>query len=280
MLEKCPRCGMPWRKTRAISGAPSEFWLRCSNKKCRTYYNTYTPQQHQALFHTDGHRFTGNFGGYGSGKTLTSREEAYKHFFLTPKGNAVIGANVQSQYEQTIKRDIEADLPGDFVQRINTQKAYMDLINGYRVMYRPFDDPDKLRSYNIDMFIILEASEVKAASFTQLKTRLRNAAAGVQKVDEDGNPVFRVAKNGAKIPVMEWDWRRGIIESNPDAGWIRDEVLLVSDHIQKNGQVYDIYDQIPSEIDKNISSHVTATSANEYLPDDFIEMNTKNKPSW
>ena len=280
MLERCPRCGAEWTRARAISGAVSEFWYRCSNKKCKTYYNSYTPQEHQALFHKDDHRFTGNFGGYGSGKTLTSREEAYKHWFITPKGNTLIGANVQSQYEQTIKRDIEADLPLDFVKRVNTQKAYMDLINGHRIMYRPFDDPDKLRSYNIDLFVILEASEVKRESFTQLKTRLRNASAGIQARDENGEPVFKVAKNGAKIPVLEYDWRRGIIESNPDAGWIRDEVLLVSDYIQKNGDVSDRYEQLPSEIDKNISSHVTATSANEYLPDDFIEMNTKNKPAW
>lgn len=280
-LHQCPRCNAPWKPAIAISGAPSEFWYRCSNPKCNTYYNSYMPQPHQYEFHIDPHRFTGNFGGYGSGKTLTSREEVFKHFFITPNGNTLIGANVQSQYEQTIKREIEADLPATFIKRVNTQKQYYDLINGHRVMYRPFDDPEKLRSYNLTQFVIVEASEVKHASFTQLKTRLRNTKAGVPLINQEtGEIEYKPSKNGVKIPYMAHDWRRGIIESNPDAGWIRDDVLLVSDEIYKHGQVYDIYDQLENEKDPNISTHVTATSANEYLPEDFIQMNTKNKPAW
>lgn len=254
--------------------------MECSNPKCNTYLNTYIPQAHQFEFHKDAHRFTGNFGGYGSGKTLTSREEVLKHILITPNGNTLIGANVQSQYEQTLKRELEADIPRAFVRRVNTQKAYMDLINGHRVIYRPFDDPNKLRSYNLTQFVIVEASEVKHDSYTQLKTRLRNLAGAVQKVDENGDPVFKTAKNGVKIPVLEHDWRRGIIESNPDAGWIRDDVLLVSDKIYRHGDIFDVYDQLEAEKDKYVSTHVTSTSANEYLPEDFIEMNTKNKPAW
>lgn len=280
-LERCPRCGSEWQPTIALNGAPSEFWMECSNPKCNAYLNTYVPQAHQFLFHTDAHRFTGNFGGYGSGKTLTSREEVIKHLLITPNGNTLIGANVQSQYEQTLKRELEADIPRAFVKRVNTQKAYIDLINGHRIMYRPFDDPDKIRSYNLTMFVIVEASEVKKASFTQLKTRLRNMKGAIQARDpETGELLWKTAKNGVKIPVIAHDWRRGIIESNPDAGWIRDEVLLASDKIYKHGEVYDTFDQLEAQKDPYISTHVTSTSANEYLPEDFIAMNTKNKPAW
>ena len=279
-LEVCPRCGSIWQTTKSFCGAPSEFWKECSNPKCNTFLNTYIPQAHQFEFHIDAHRITGNFGGYGSGKTLTSREEVYKHIFLTPKGNTLIGANVSSQYEQTLKRELEADIPAAFVKGYNTQKAYMDLINGHRILYRPFDDPEKLRSYNLTMFVILEASEVKEASFTQLKTRLRNMAAAVPKKDENGNIIYRTLKNGQKVPEIAHDWRRGIVESNPDAGWVRDAVLLVSDKIYKHGNIYDVYDQLDSEIDSKISTHVTSTSANEYLPKDFIATITKNKAAW
>lgn len=278
-LEKCPRCGNEWEPTTALNGAPSEFWRRCSNPRCNTYYNTYIPQEHQYQFHIDPHLFTGNFGGYGSGKTLTSREEVLKHLILTPNGNTLIGANVQSQYEQTIQRELYADLPKAFVKRVNTQKAYVDLINGHRIMFRPFDDPEKLRSYNLTMFVIVEASEVKRESFTQLKTRLRNMKGALQAVDEDGKPLWKEVK-GVKIPVIAHDWRRGIIESNPDAGWIRDEVLLVSDAIYRHGECYDVFDQIEGAKDKYISTHITSTSANAYLPETFIETNTKNKPAW
>lgn len=280
MLERCPRCGSSWSTTIAYNGGPSEFWKECSNPSCNTYLNTYVPQAHQFAFHSDPHTFKGNFGGYGSGKTLTSREEIYKHIFLTPNGNFLIGANVASQYEQTIKREIEADIPAAFVKHVNTQKAYMDLINGHRVMYRPYDDPEKLRSYNLTGFLIVEASEVKQASFTQLKTRTRNLAATVAKKDENDELVYKIATNGVKIPVIEHNWQSGIIESNPSAGWIKNDILTASDIIYKHGEIVDEYEIDPDRSDPAISTHVTSTSANEFLPDNFIANNVKNKPLW
>lgn len=279
-LERCPRCGSAWKTATAMNGGPSEFWKECSNGSCNTYLNTYVPQAHQYAFHKDPHVFVGNFGGYGSGKTLTSREEIYKHIFLTPNGNTLIGANVASQYEQTIKREMEADLPAAFIKKESTQKQYWDMINGHRVMFRPYDDPEKLRSYNLTSFLIVEASEVKKESFTQLKTRTRNLAATVPKYDENGEIVYKTAANGVKIPIIEHNWQKGIIESNPDAGWIRNDVLLVSSDIQKHGKIVDEYNVDPEKADPAISTHVTSTSANEFLPENFIENNAKNKPLW
>lgn len=280
MLERCPRCGNTWTVATAINGGPSEFWRECNNPACNTFLNTYVPQAHQYAFHIDDHTFTGNFGGFGSGKTLTSREEIYKHIFITPHGNTLIGANVASQYEQTIKREIEADFPAVFVKHVNTMKAYVDFINGHRIMYRPYDDPEKLRSYNLTSFLIVEASEVKPQSFTQLKTRLRNMAATVPQRDEDGEILYKTAANGVKIPLIQANWQRGIIESNPSAGWIKTDVLLVSSKIHKHGEIVDEYDVDPEVADPAISTHVTSTSANEFLPENFIENNMKNKPMW
>lgn len=280
MLDRCPRCGSPWKTTIAMNGGPSEFWKECSNPSCNSYLNTYVPQSHQYAFHIDPHTFVGNFGGYGSGKTLTSREEIYKHIFLTPHGTTLIGANVGSQYEQTIKREIEGDIPKAFIKRVNTQKSYMDLINDHRVMYRPYDDPDKLRSYNLTSFLIVEASEVKRESFTQLKTRLRNTAATVPLRDENGEIVYKTLKNGVRVPIIDHIWTKGIIESNPSAGWIKNDVLIVSDEIHKHGEIVDEYSVDPDIADPAISTHVTSTSANEFLPDNFIAQNVKNKPLW
>lgn len=276
----CPRCKSEMVPAIAMNEGPSTWWLECSNSKCNTFHNTYVPQEHQEAFHKDSHRITGNFGGYGSGKTLTSQEELYKHIFLTDHGNSLVGANVASQYEQTLKRDIEKDLPKAFVRGVSTQKQYIDFINGHRLIFRPYDDPDKLRSYNLTFFLILEASEVKRESFVQLKTRLRNTAATTQAIDKDEIPIFKIAKNGVKIPVIANDWRKGIIESNPDAGWIKTDVLLVSDEIHKHGEIADQYDLLRENSDSSISTHVTSTSANEFLPPDFIENNKSNKALW
>lgn len=274
----CPRCGAGLIKSQAFNGVDSEFWYECTD--CNTYVNTYIPQAHQEAFHKDPHTYRGNFGGYGTGKTLTSREEIYKHVLITPNANLLIGADVVSQYEQTIKRELENDIPAAFVKAHSVQKAYIDLLNGARILYRPVAEPDKLRSYNLTGFVIVEASETKAETFSQLKTRLRNTAAAVQAVDNFGDPVFKVDSNGAEIPVYKTDWRIGIVESNPDSGWIRTEVLLASDKIHKHGKILDEYVQDNSEKDPATSSHVSSTDVNKYLPESFIAEITKNKPGW
>lgn len=274
----CPRCGQPTKRSIAFNGSESEFWYECV--KCNTYINTYVPQEHQEAVHNDTHKFVGNFGGYGSGKTYTSREEFYKHLFLTPNGLTIVGANIAPQYEQTIKRDIEADLPLAFFRSWSLQKSHYDFINGHRIMYRPFDDQGKLRSLNVTMFIILEASEVKGEIFLQLKSRIRNTAATLPKRDELGNIIYRQTDTGVLIPEVQADWRKGIVESNPDSGWIRYEVLMKSSDIQKHGRIIDNYMVLTKEMDPAISSHVTASACNQFLPPGFIDDLKKNRPLW
>jgi len=277
-FSRCPRCGAPTQKAVSFSGAPSEFWFECT--ECNTFINTYIPQPHQEAVHIDNHTYIGNFGAYGTGKTTTSREEVYKHAFITPGGNILIGANVQSQYEQTIKREMESDIPAAFVAYHTIYKHYMDLVNGARIMYRPFDDADKLRSYNLSMFVGVEASEFKSDVFHQLKTRLRNSAASIPLRDEFGQPLYEYDERGQGIPLIKSEWRRGIIESNPDSGWIRTDVLLASDEIHKHGSVMDKYDQTNLVIDPATSTHIASTDTNKFLPANFIKEQIINKPKW
>ena len=276
--ERCPRCNSTMHQATSFSGTPSEFWLECDH--CNTYVNTYIPQPHQFSVHKDAHLYVGNFGAYGTGKTLTSREEVYKHCFITPNANVLICANIAAQYEQTIKREIEQDIPAAFVKEYSVQKSYMTLINGARILYRPLDDPDKLRSLNLTMFVIIEASEVQGEAFQQLKTRTRNMNASVAKLDDKGKPLYKNLTNGQQIPVYDQDWRKGIVESNPDSGWIRTDILLVSDEIHKHGHVLDEHILLDSTKDKAIASHVASTDVNAFLPPTFIEELCKNKPLW
>lgn len=278
---RCPRCGYPTKSCKTYSGAKSRWWVECTNKRCNTYINTYIPQPHQCAVHEDAHLYVGNFGGYGSGKTTNSQQEQYKHIFLTPNGNSLIAANITPQYEQTIKRDIESDLPVQFIKEVSTQKQYMDFVNGHRLLYRPLDDPDKLRSLNLSHAIILEASETPHEAFVQLQTRVRHEAA------------FRNAPDAKPGDPPIADWRKIIIESNPDAGWIRSEFLLISKDIYRHGAVKEKLprpDTIDSDdyeaqgttyaLNKQMSSHITATSANRFLPSDFVKTLSRNKPAW
>lgn len=259
--QRCPRCNAPLIQTLSISGAPSTDWLECSNTVCNTFVDTYHPMAHQASVHQDPHRIIGNFGSYGTGKTKTSEKEIEKHIFITPNANILLGANITSQYEQTLLRDFEKSFPMAFMESRSMQKGYIDFINGARLMLRPFDDPDKLRSNNYSLVVMLEASEINADAFHQLKTRLRNTA----------------ATNG------KYDWRKLICESNPDSGWIRTDVLLVSDVIYQHGKFAreDYSKQLdPLAKDISIATHVASTDVNHYLPPDYIAVNSRNKPDW
>ena len=270
LLRKCPRCRSLLKPTLSLSGAPSTDWLECSNPMCNTYVDTYTPMEHQTSVHKDAHRIIGNFGSYGTGKTKTSEKEIEKHILITPGANILVGANVTSQYEQTILRDFERSFPQAFLKARNVQKAYLDFINDARLMLRPFDDPDKLRSNNYSMVVILEASEVQAEAFHQLKTRLRNTA---------GRRVIPSIHEGEQPTV--YDWRKLICESNPDSGWIRTDILQVASDIKQFGKFCkEHYDQSAEQIDSNISCHIASTDVNHFLPEDYIEVNTKNKPEW
>ena len=274
----CPRCLAATERCISISGETSQFWYECT--QCNTFINTYIPQEHQALFHTDAHKFKGNFGGYGSGKTTTTRQEFYKHAMITPNGTGLIGANISAQYEQTIKRDLEADFPVHLVKEVSVKNSYIELVNGYRIMFRPFDDPGKLRSLNLDFLAIVEGSEVDDQIFTIGKTRVRNTAATSQKKDKDGNPIFGYTEQGVAIPIIDGDWRTIITESNPDAGWIKNDILLLSSYIQINGNSVDLYEPDPAIADEAISSHVTTTACNQFLPPTYIRDTSKNKPQW
>lgn len=275
-MKSCPRCKTKLEKSEAWAGGLCKTWLECPN--CNTYVHTYRPLPHQRAVHEDSHKTIGNFGGYGTGKTTTSREEIIKHVLITPDAFIVVGANIQRQYEQTIKREFETDIPASFVKGYSSQKQTMDFINGARLLWTPFDDPNKLRSMNATMYVILEASEVKGESYGQLDTRLRNLNAGIPLRDENGEIVYEYI-HGEPIPVMEYDWRKGIIESNPDSGWIRNEVLMRSHRIYQHG-IFHEYLQDNEQVVSSVSSHVAATNVNPFLPKGWEDDLRKKRPEW
>lgn len=270
---KCPRCGADMIKCIAYSGSESEFWYKCSRAPaCNTYFNSFKPQPHQFSVLRDGHKFIGNFGGYGSAKTYATRQSVYKQVLINPNATVLISANVASQYEQTIKRELEADIPREFVRDFNKQKQYMELMDGSRILYRPLDDVDKLRSMNLSAWYIIEGSEVNPEAFTQLRSRLRNMHAA----DIDGY----IMKDGARIPNYVHFRGVGMIESNPDSGWIRDEILLRAEDIIYHGSALQKYKPDIEHHDPNISCHISATDCNAYLPEGYIEQNCSGKPQW
>lgn len=277
-FKKCPRCSSPLGPTPSFAGGPSTFWLECV--KCNTFVDTYIPLKHQEAVHLDNHKLIGNFGGYGTGKSLTDFKDLEKHALITPNADIMVTANISYQYEQTIKKELEKDIPAAFVSAYSAKNQRMVLNNGAIISYRPLDDPNKLRSNNLTYFLIIEGSETSAESFHQLKTRLRNINACTLKKDESGAVIYNVDNEGRQIPIIDHDWRKGVVESNPDAGWIRSDLLMCSQEIYQHGKNKDEYERNAEEIDPIISSHISTTDVNTFLPNDYITMISKNKPEW
>lgn len=255
--------------------------MRCSKNSCPTYINTYLPMRHQAVVHRDGHRYKGIFGGYGVGKTTNGLMDDEKHILSTPKGTTLLGCATFPQIEQTLERDLQNDLPIEFLADRSKQKKWYLLKNGHLILVKTLFDQGSLRSLNLTRYHIVEASEVEYESAVQLKTRLRNTAGCVFEMDEEGNIVY-AWDNSLKdyAPVVKFDWRQGVLESNPDVGWIR------SEHLMKSGTIYGHqntplpYYIPPEEADRFASTHIIPTKANTYLPPTYFEENSRGKPNW
>lgn len=251
--------------------------MKCTNKHCRTFVDTYLPTESQQQIHSDNHRFLGVFGGYGSGKTASSLKDDEKHMLSTPNGTTVVGSAVLAQVEQTYEKDFINDMPIDFLRSQNKQKKMYTLVNGHILLIKSYYEENLLRSLNVSRYHIVEASEVDHEINVQLKTRLRHQAGTLPELDEFGTPVFETTSDGQINIKLRADWRKGIIESNPSAGWIREDFLMHSDKINTHGLSQNY---VPTNIDKNISSHIIGTKSNPYLPPNFYEEQAKNKPRW
>ena len=269
---RCPRCGARTIPAKSISEGESTFWLRCSRAQCNTYIDTYIPMDFQQDIHADSTRYQMVAGGYGSSKTTVLFKDDQKHILLVPRGRTLMGADTLPQLENTAKKDFENDFPIDFVKKYSVQKNQIAFHNGHELMYRPMNDEGNLRSLNLTRFHLIEASEINYDNFVQLQTRLRNTHGVIYLTDDEGNIIFNKGK-----PVIEADVRKGTLESNPDAGWIRDQFLLKSAEVVTYGPqtYYDIRDP-----DENRKTFIIPTDANYHLPPNFKEEISKGKPDW
>lgn len=282
---RCPTCGAPVVRSLAMNMGMSESWVQCSKSDCPTYINTFIPMPHQTAVMKDSSRYILNAGGYGTGKTRGDIEDQMKSSFITPNGRSLLGAPTMPQLNSTLRNDLESVMPLDFIKKVNLQQNTFELINNHEYLYRSFDDPNKLKSLNLTRATIVEASDSPYGAFEQLKTRLRNRHATVQRV-ENGKKVFREVRDNyggvRMIPVLDADWRKIILETNPGPGWIKSEVLLKSNriHYYFPDETFVNYFQNREEIDLNLSSYIIPTKANVYLPPNFEEEQSSGKPNW
>lgn len=162
----------------------------------------------------------------------------------------LIGAETKNQLDQTAKDMFFKVFPDFMVEEYWKQKDMVLCANGHVVIFRPLDDQGKLRSLNLTAAWVEECSEVNFEIYVQLTTRLRNKATKHHQM---------------------------ILTSNPENNWIKTEILLKAGKIHNAERTYW---QDPEEINPHISVHIAPTHLNTYLPPDYIDTVSRNRPEW
>lgn len=247
---KCPLC-----KTGTIKVHDSVFYGRCDS--CLATLIDYKPLPHQVKFHESKAKFKLNIGGYGSGKTTMGAAEITNHALSVANGRTLITAQSLQQVKEAVLPELEKFLPPWFISKqTKTPLPKYTLTNGHEIVVYASNDEEKLRSLNLTAFWIIEASGVDYSIFTQLTARLRNRAAIVKD------------KTGKEI---EHNFL-GLVESNPEEGWIRDEFLLRADRIFASKSVdVSSYDKLKvKKPEKSYHAFLSATPDNKNLHENFI----------
>lgn len=255
----CPHCKYSkLEEVTSFSGKTCEFFVYCPN--CNAYICTYQPMAHQAAFHHDEHQHKLYAGGFGSAKTYTCGMEFLCTVLQIPNSAGLIGARTWGQVSDTCLKFLIDNLPAKLVAKSNQDKVnwFVDLINGSRISAKAFDQEGKIRSANLSIIWVEEASEVDYEVVTYIKARLRNKVA------------FFKGKNRLKM----------LLSSNPDVGWLNNNWLMESDKVYYHGDVKDRYVIPKDKIDPSKSTHISATSANVYLPPDYERNLARNKETW
>ena len=255
----CPHCKFSiLEECISFSGKTCEFFVYCPN--CNAYICTYKPMAHQAAFHRDEHQLKLYAGGFGSAKTYTCGMEFLTTVLQIPNSAGLMGAKTWGQVADTCLKFVTDNLPNKLVASSHQDKVswYIDLINGSRISAKALDQEGKIRSANLSIIWVEEASEVAYEIIAYIQARLRNKVG------------FFKGKNRLKM----------LLSSNPDVGWLNTEWLMKSDVIYYHGDVKDRYNVPLEKRDPAKVTHISATSANVYLPPDYEANLARNKEKW
>lgn len=145
----------------------------------------YVPNSWQQKYHGSNARHCLLVGGMGSGKTTSA---IYEHITLAleyPGSVWLVGRKTLPSLRDTILKAFLNACPQELIESYNKASLTLKLINGSEFLFRPLDDPEKLKSMEISGFIIEEANEVDDLIYRRLKDRTR------QKLKDGSLPRYR-----------------------------------------------------------------------------------------
>jgi PBSX family phage terminase large subunit len=257
-LYECPVCNEG-----TVTVKDNVFYGKCD--KCSATIIDYEPLPHQQAFHASNARYRMNIGGFGSGKTTAVSAEFASAALSIPNGRGVIVAVTTDQVINTVIPELDKFIPPWFIEQKRMKPyPYYKLTNGHEIMVYPSDDQQKIRSLNLTEWYIEEASGVDYAIFDILTTRLRNKAAVVR--DERGKVVGFQG--------------RGMISTNPENGWIKDDFLLKSGKVFASPSIdLSVYKPLMKRKERINDYHtfISSTRDNHYLHSGYIQSTIAGK---
>lgn len=214
---------------------------------------------------------------HNSGKSRGNIEDVIKHLLLIPNARVGVFARTYPALDATFVKEFQSIFPEKLVRKKNDTKREMSLTNGSELLYRSFDDPTKLKSMNLTMAVIVEASDTPESGFEMLQSRIRNGAAMIPEFDTNGNVVreWDDAAQTYRVKIKH-DARHIGLETNPDSGWVKG-FMLDSHKVDFYGSAYDEGYRFNPTPDKNKYTQVVSTDANPYLPPTYEEEQTRGK---
>jgi PBSX family phage terminase large subunit len=240
---------------------PNTFYGRCPS--CKATYIDYKPLPHQVEFHKSSAPYRLLMGGYGTGKTTMCVAEVARHVMTVPQGRTLITAPKLQLVKDAILPELEKFLPPWTIKskRGGNTPNYL-LMNGHEIVVYASNDDENLRSLNLTMFYIEEASAIDLEIFHQLQARTRNLAG-----------IFK-----DKYGTITADYRNGIVSSNPEQGWLVTDFLFYANKIYSSASVdTSSYEMLRKESNPAYEAFLSSTRDNPYLPKNFITNLTVGK---
>lgn len=181
-----------------------------------------------------GPKYTAYVGGVGSGKTLIGCITVLSWAVLHP-GEYLIARQHYPELRDTTRATFFDICPPELIKenRAADNVVYIHSAGGgtSKILFRPLEEYDKLRSLNLSGFYIDEANQVSEEAFNLLQTRLRNPSG----------------------------LRKGILTTNPKGhDWVY-RWFFKKDHIQRD-EIKDLFCLIKAPSTENI-----------HLPEGYVE---------
>ncbi len=128
---------------------------------------------HQSEFVRSNKRYLLNSGGVGSGKTYSIVIRTLLLCAKNPGIFVLIGAQTYPLLRDTTLREFINICPVDIIKSFNKTNNHFILKNGSEIIFRSFDDANKLKSLNLGACGVEEMTDIHEDIFKMIRTRMR-----------------------------------------------------------------------------------------------------------